>query len=207
MSELDIILSDSASEFREAVDHIPPRSWNEPVSRRGRLGGLSTAVVAAIGVLVLFSPVALFLMDSPRMPALQSPADVVFEGDGWILGLREEARGDDADFDFCWEFEAIGRGPDGVDVTDAGCDERSIPEEGGSGHFGGIVFELSDITLMVAEFRPGDGGQVEVRTGRQVDLYEPKRMPLSGADVYVLEIDPDASHQNIRHVAPWWKNR
>jgi hypothetical protein len=136
-------------------------------------------------------------------PKLQSAADVVFEGDGWILGFREESLTESDRIDFCWEFHAVNRGPGGSDVYETGCDERRIQTDGVETHIGSVAVELEDVTIMAYESRPGDGGQIEVRIGRESVRYGGQRMPLSGADVFVFEAASRHGGLSIRHLAPW----
>lgn len=202
MSSVDQLLARTGSEFEQAAEQLPTRSSPTRATRRSFPNPYTKILAVTLAVAALAVPAVLLFGGGSVAPALQSPADVVFEGDGWILGVHEEPLGED-EYDFCWEFAAPGRGVDGVDVTEVGCDERTTPTEGGTGHFGGVFIELEDVNLSVYEISPGDGGQVEVRTGRDSVRYEGKRMPLSGTDVFVLEFDPDAASHSIRPIPPW----
>lgn len=203
MSEIDTMLKRAGSEYREAAARVPEKPLDLRSSKR--LSDTMAAIAAGAAVLVLVAPLALWLGVGGEDPKLQAAADVVFEGDNWIFGFREESIPGTDRINFCWEFNAVGRGPGGSDVFESGCDGRRIPTEGVEAHVGSAAVELEDVSIMVYESRPGDGGQIEVQTGRTRVRYDGQRMPLSGADVFVFEAPKDAG-LHIRHL-PRWKPR
>ena len=205
MIEIDTILEDAGSEFRDGAKRLPERDWSrEPQG----LVGPRVAVTAAVAALALFVPLALYLgivgeeESVPGTPELTTPADVVFEGTDWIVGFWEEAIAGSNGVRFCWEFVAVGRGPAGGDLGEMVCEERLSLEEDSSASHGSLRFELDDAAIWVFELRPGDGSELETRSGRTVALYQGKRMPLSGGDVYVFETSEDAPFNMTRFVPP-----
>lgn len=200
MSEIDTMLTTAGSEYREAAARVPERPLDLRSSKPVR--GITAAIATGAAALILLAPLALWLGIGGENPKLQAAADVVFEGDSWIFGFREESIPGSERITFCWEFNAVGRGPGGSDVFESGCDERRIPTEGVEAHVGTAAVELEDVSIMVYESRPGDGGQIEVQTGRTRVRYDGQRMPLSGADVFVFEAPQDAG-LHIRHLPRW----
>lgn len=201
MSQIDNLLNKAGEEFRNGVSRLPEEAWT--IRSRRQTWGVGVALAAGVAVLVLFVPLAVWwgtTQDTPVLaqPTLTEAADVVFKGEGWVLGFHEEAIPDSNNIDFCWEFNATGRGPNNVDVFESGCHKREpVIEDRVEFYYGVLQFQLEDATVWVFEHRPGDGSQIEVRTGRTSIRYEGQKMPLSRADVFAFENPTDTPMNTI----------
>lgn len=218
MSRIDTLLEEAGAEFRGHASRLPEQEWNT----RSRLPtrGAGVVLVAGAALLVLFVPLAIWWAggDAPPLlaesPALQGEADVVVEGDDWIVGFHEEHIGGSDDINLCWEFVSAGRGPAGGDVSESGCERLDLPgfglddlPENNSIAWCCLKFELDDAWVSVVQDRPGTRGYIHVgfiqkEGGPAYIRYDGWRMPLSEVDVYVFEFPKDDPPDLIRHDLP-----
>ena len=218
MSRIDTLLEEAGAEFRGHASQLPEQEWN--TGSRQLMRGAGVALVAGAALLILFVPLAIwwasgdvqpFLAESP---ALQGEADVVVEGDDWIVGFHEEHIGGSDDINLCWEFVAMGRGPEGDDVSESGCERLEIPgfgvdhEDFNTLAWCCLRFELDDAWVWVVQDRPGTRGYIHVGFiqkggGPAYTRYDGWRMPLSEVDAYVFEFSKDDPFDLIRHDLPY----
>ncbi len=190
---------DTRRRIREWVDEVPDRSGDfeavierggrHPARRPALRNGLVVAGLSALMVLAAFLPTSELFDGSSKSLELAESADVVFEAEGWIVGLREEAIPGSNNINFCWEFVSEEVAQSSEDLT--GCRQRPAEQDGVSISWTGPQLKLPESTVFVLELRPGSGGQVKTRSGRGIETHQGQRMPLSGADVFVVESPED----------------